>query len=112
MTATVALRQTRIEGFARRNGKGASGMLVVLVPGNPAAFDTMVRDQSDSDGSFALRNVAPGEYKLIALEGAWDLDRAGPAALARYLPRGLDVTVRSTSGGSMRLTEPVEVQAR
>lgn len=113
MTATVALRQTRIEGFARKNGKGASGMLVVLVPRDPAAFDTMVRrDQSDSDGSFALRNVAPGEYRLVALEDAWDLDRAGPATLARYLPRGLDVTVRSTSGGLMRLTEPVEVQAR
>lgn len=88
-------------------------MLVVLVPRNPAAFDTLVRrDQSDSDGSFALRNVAPGEYTLIALEDAWELDRAGPAVLARYLPRGLDVTVRSTSGGLMHLTQPVEVQAR
>ena len=113
LTATVAVRRTRIEGFTRKGGKSASGMLVVLVPKNPAAFDTLVRrDQSDSDGSFALRDVAPGEYTIIALEDAWDLDRSGPAVLARYLPRGLDVTVRSTTGGILHLTQPVEVQAR
>ncbi len=113
ITATVTLGETRIAGFARKNGKGLAGALVVLAPRNLAAFDGLVRrDQSDSDGSFSLLHVAPGEYTLVAIEGAWDLDRAGPEALARYLPLGTAVTVTDRSGALLRLAEPVTVQPR
>ncbi|MGB7547102.1 MAG: carboxypeptidase-like regulatory domain-containing protein, partial [Terracidiphilus sp.] len=111
--ATVTLGETRIAGFARRNGKGLAGALVVLAPRNLAAFDGLVRrDQSDSDGSFSLLHVAPGEYTLVAIESAWDLVRAGPEALARYLPQGTAVTVTDRSGALLRLAEPITVQPR
>ncbi len=111
ITATAALGSTRIEGLVRRDGKGAPGALVVLMPRNTAAFEGLVRrDQTDSDGSFSLRDVAPGEYTLVAIEGAWDLDRAGPEALDRYLPKGVAVTVKDISSKLMRLSEPVAAQ--
>jgi hypothetical protein len=77
--ATVSLGETRLEGFARKaeasgdrkEGKGQAGAMVVLVPKEPAAFRALVRrDQSDSDGSFSLRDVAPGEYTVMAIEAA------------------------------------------
>lgn len=109
----VAPTSRRMMGFAQKNGKGAAGMLVVLVPQNPAAYDSLVRrDESDSDGSFALRNVAPGEYTLIALENAWDLDRAGPDGLGSYLPQGIRVTVKSNAGALIQIPTPIPVQAR
>jgi len=113
ISVNVAPGSIRVTGFARKNGRGAAGVLVVLVPKNPAAYDSLVRrDESDSDGSFALRNVAPGEYSLIALENAWDLDRAGLPMLARYLPQGISVTVRSNAGTLIQLPAAVPAQER
>jgi 5-hydroxyisourate hydrolase-like protein (transthyretin family) len=70
------------------------------------------RDQSDSDGSFALSQVQPGKYTVIAVEGGWDLDLSEPTVLARYLPRGTPVLVTDTSGEVMHLAGPVTVQPR
>ena len=113
LTVTAASEETRVEGMVRKDGKGLAGALVVLVPRNTAALNGLIRrDQSDSDGSFALRNVAPGQYTLVAIEGAWDLDRAGPEVLARYLPKGMAVTVGGSPGTLMHLSGPVVVQGR
>ncbi len=113
LTVTTASEEKRIEGMVRKDGKGQAGALVVLVPKNAAGLNSLVRrDQSNSDGSFALPHVAPGQYTLVAIENAWDLDRAGPEALARYLKKGVAVTVGGNSGTLMHLPEPVVVQAR
>ena len=87
--------------------------MVVLVPKNRSAFRSLVRrDQSDSDGSFALRDVVPGQYTVVAIQDGWELDWAQPEVLGRYLPRGVAVTITETSGKLIRLSEPVPVQAR
>ncbi len=53
--------------------------MIVLLPKNPAQWRALTRrDQSDSDGSFALRSVAPGEYTVIAIEDGWQLDWTSP----------------------------------
>jgi hypothetical protein len=70
------------------------------------------RDQSDSDGSFSLRDVAPGHYTVVAIEDGWELDWAQPEALARYLPRGIGVTVSEGAGKAVRLDGEVQVQGR
>jgi len=36
------------------------------------------RDQSDSDGSFSLRDAAPGKYTVVAIEDGWELEWAAP----------------------------------
>jgi len=104
---------TQLTGFARRDGKGTAGVMVVLVPRQLAAMDSLVRrDQSDSDGSFSLRNVVPGQYTVVAIQDGWSLDWAEPHVIARYLPGGVPVTVSDTAGKLTTLAQPVPVQAR
>jgi hypothetical protein len=87
--------------------------MIVLLPKNPALWKALTRrDQSDSDGSFALQDVAPGEYTAIAVEDGWELDWTSPEAMARYLPGGASVTVTEKSSALIRLGSPLSVQMR
>lgn len=113
----LASRGMRVEGFARREGKGVAGVMVLLVPRDPAAFPELVRrDQSDSDGSFAVRDVPAGAYTAVAIENAWSegnpLEWTRPEVMARYLPGGVAVTVTDSPSRAMRLAGPVPVQMR
>jgi hypothetical protein len=111
--AAVSLGDTQVKGFARKNDKGMAGAMVVLVPRDPVAHDDQFRrDQSDSDGSFTLRDAAPGQYTVVAIEDGWELDWARPEVIGRYLPKGVAVTVNEGSGKLMRLSEGVPVQGR
>jgi hypothetical protein len=113
LAVTISQGATRVTGFARKDGKGVAGAMVVLVPKELASMDGLARrDQSDSDGSFSLRDVVPGEYALVAIEDGWSLDWAQPEVIARYLPGGVAVTVTDDSGKLLPLTVPVPVQAR
>jgi len=113
LIVTLSEAPTRIEGFARKNEKGFAGAMIVLLPKHRALWKALTRrDQSDSDGSFTLPDVAPGEYTAIAIEEGWTLDWTSPAAMARYLPAGTSVTVTEQSGSLLRLNSPVLVQMR
>ena len=113
LTVTVAESATRINGFAHKDGKGKAGAMVVLVPADLTAMSSLSRrDQSDSDGSFSLRNVVPGRYTVVAIVGGWELDWSRPEVIARYLPGGISVTVTSSSGKLLSLLSPVPVEAR
>jgi hypothetical protein len=110
-------RTVRIEGAAHKSDKGFAGAMVVLVPKDLSALAELARrDQSDSDGSFTLLNVEPGEYKVVAIQDGWELDWGNPAVIARYLRGGVAVTVKENAGGEsgkrIRLEQPVAVQAR
>jgi hypothetical protein len=83
-----------ITGTALRQDKGLSGVLVLLVPENPQTHLALFRrDQSDSDGTFALHQVVPGRYTLLAIENGWDLEWTNPRVLRRFLPKGQSVVV-------------------
>ena len=111
LAVTVSSSLSRVQGFARADGKGVSGAMIVLVPRQPSAYRALVRrDQSDSDGSFSLHDVPPGQYTVIAIEDGWKLDWTDREIMARYLPRGVAVTVSERSGGVIALTESVTVQ--
>jgi len=111
LVVSVSSGATRVQGFARRDGKGVAGVMVVLTPKELSALDGLVRrDQSDSDGSFSLRDVVPGDYTLVAIQDGWTLDWADPAVIGRYLPGGIPVTVSETSGKLVTLTTAVPVQ--
>jgi hypothetical protein len=113
VVVTISRAETRVEGFARMDGRGIAGVMVVLVPKNKSAIRSLVRrDQSDSDGSFVLRDVAPGSYTVVAIQDGWNLDWAQPKVIGRYLPLGIAVTITETSGKLLRLSEPIPVQAR
>ena len=85
----------------------------MLAPRDPASWWALMRrDQSDTDGSFTLRDVAPGQYTVVAIEDGWELDWSRPEAMARYLQQGTAVNVTAHSGNLIRLTSPIAVQAR
>jgi hypothetical protein len=113
VAATVQPAETRVEGMAQKAGKGLAGVMIVLVPQNPGAHgDLFRRDQTDSDGSFSLQQVAPGSYTVVAIEDGWELDWARPEVIGRYLSQGIAVTVKEDSGKLIRLSAPVPVQSR
>lgn len=110
---TLDEAETRVEGFAKKEGKGFAGAMMVLLPKDTTQWKALTRrDQSDSDGSFAFRDVAPGEYTAIAIEDGWELNWTSPAAMGRYLTAGTNVTVSVNSGKQIRLASPVTVQQR
>ena len=99
----------QVEGVAERNGRPASGVMVLLAPED--AKDNQIlfrRDQSDSDGSFLLFNIIPGRYRLVAIDEGWELDWADPNVLAAYLKKSIAVQVHAHD----KLKGRVEVQAR
>jgi len=114
-SATVLLvaGKTRIDGFAFQNGKGKPGIMIVLVPkDSDAHMPNFRRDQSDSDGSFSLLNVVPGDYTVVAIENGWGLEFFSANVIARYLVHGTPVTVTDKTGPIVQLSAPVSVQSR
>jgi len=116
LSATVAESTAIVHGFARRNGKPAPGVFLLLVPSSASAGREAWRtNQSDSDGSFDFPQLMPGQYTLLAIEDGWTLDLAldwaHPESLAKYMPGGLKVTVPAHAG-DINLKEAVEVQNR
>ena len=110
-------RAVRVEGVAQKGNKPFAGAMVVLVPKNLKAMAELARrDQSNSDGSFALLDVEPGDYTVVAIEDGWDVDWGNPSVIARYLPAGQTVTVKdspdSQPGRRITLPGPVAVQPR
>ena len=92
LTAIIAECNTAVRGIAMRNGKPAAGMMIVLIPadGNHEAYR---RDQSDSDGSFVLKQVMPGRYTAVAIEDGWALEWARGEVMERYAAQGQKVVV-------------------
>jgi len=110
VSLTLTGGSATVDGFAKRNGKGVAGAMVVLIPKNPEAnHDLFRRDQTDLDGSFTLSNVSPGSYTVIAIEDGWDLDWAKPAVLARYGRSRQNLVVGPHEKGTVHLSSPVNV---
>jgi hypothetical protein len=94
ITGVASRGAARVEGTATHDGQPFAGAMIVLVPQDPGNnLPLFRRDQSDSDGTFTLSNVAPGSYTAIALANGWDLEWANPAVLQPYLKQGEAVQV-------------------
>ena len=112
-TVTLVAGTGSVRGFAKHDGKGVSGVMVVLVPSDPDANSELFRrDQTDLDGSFNLPTVIPGQYTIVAIADGWDLDWSKPGVIAHYLPKGRKVTVAAAVHTTVDLPEPLEVQPR
>jgi hypothetical protein len=89
MAIILAKGVGEITGTAIRDNKGLSGVLVLLVPDDPRNHLALFRrDQSDSDGTFSLKQVVPGRYTLLAIEDGWDLEWSDPKIIKRYAAKG------------------------
>jgi len=93
--------KSTLTGIALKDGKPFAGAMILLVPQdadqNPALFH---RDQSDSDGTFAVAPLFPGRYTLLALENGWELEWSNPAVLFQYLPNGLSVEIQPNAAAN------------
>jgi hypothetical protein len=82
----------QLSGFARLNNQPCPGVMVLLVPASGRNLDDDVRiDQSDSDGSFSFLRVRPGNYFVLAIDNAWDLNYDNAPDLAPYLPKAVPI---------------------
>jgi hypothetical protein len=97
----------QVTGTALREGEPFAGAMIVLVPQDPANnLPLFRRDQSDSDGTFTLANVVPGQYTVLAIANGWDLEWANPTVLQPYLKNAQSVQV--PSGGKLDLKVQVQ----
>jgi hypothetical protein len=113
VSLTVVGGSAEVQGTVTRAGKGFAGAMVVLVPRNPDVDrDLFRRDQSDLDGTFALRAVVPGSYTLLAIDNGWDLDWSQPGVIAAYLKNGRRLEVGDRAGRPMNVDDPIEVQPK
>jgi len=94
LNLTMSQGLARVEGVALRDGKPAAGTMVVLVPQKLEENASMVRrDQSDSDGTFALPNVLPGKYTVVALADGWRLEWLNPSVMQPFLKAGTPLEI-------------------
>jgi hypothetical protein len=87
----------KISGVALRDGRPAAGATIVLVPADaPHNRPGFRSDQSDSDGTFTLLDVPPGDYTLVAIDKGYDLEWQKPSVVAPYLSHGRILHVADT----------------
>jgi len=94
MTITLGRGTGTIDGIALLDGKPKAGVMVVLVPADGwVGTARFRRDQSDSDGTFTLRNVVPGSYRVVALRDGWKLPWSDPKTMRSFLSEGTAVQI-------------------
>jgi hypothetical protein len=95
INVTLATGVATFRGAVKQDEKAVGGATVLLVPDDLASNNALTRrDQSDSDGTFLLRNVVPGNYTLVVLPpGSEDLEYLQPQVIGPYLARGRRVAI-------------------
>jgi hypothetical protein len=107
LAAIASHGQAQVDGTAVREGEPFAGAMIVLVPQDPANNTPLFRrDQSDSDGTFTLSSVVPGQYTVIAIANGWDLEWGNPAVLQPYLKKG--ETVQVPAEGKLQIKVQVQ----
>lgn len=110
--ANVRIAMTIGQGFGEITGtalfkdEAMAGAMVILVPKNLASTMLFRRDQSDSDGTFTLSNIVPGQYTLIALKDAWKQPWADPKFLTQFLRSG--ETIEVVSGSKLKVSPKIQ----
>ena len=100
LTIHVARGRATVSGHTMLAGKTVDGAMVMLVPttfGQVGAIDLLRRDQSDTDGSFNLTDIIPGDYILFAIDRGWSVNWHDPATMNRYLIHGTPLSLQPRS---------------
>jgi hypothetical protein len=91
------------------SGKLLNSAVVALVPATRRENDALYYStRSDVTGSFSLRGIAPGDYKLFSWEVMPQGAHYNAAFLEKYEERGLPITI----GAGAKLTSKVTVIPR
>ncbi|MBV9612379.1 MAG: carboxypeptidase regulatory-like domain-containing protein [Acidobacteriaceae bacterium] len=107
LSLVAAKGLTRIDGvvLAAKDGRAVAGAMVLLLPEDPERTDLIRRDQSDSDGTFTLNDVAPGRFTLLAIDDGEGLEYQDPAVIRRYLAGGqvLNLPLKTDSKATVKV---------
>jgi hypothetical protein len=110
LTLQIASGRATLSGIATFQGKPSVGAMVLLVPTtieDPNGFRILRRDQTNTDGSFDLADIIPGQYILLAIDHGWQINWNDPSTLRRYLTQGVPIDLSSTSN----IRQNLETQA-
>lgn len=99
----AAAAVNHVDGIALQDGQPFAGAMVLLLPSDIRRTDLIRRDQSDSDGTFALPNVPPGQYTLLAIDNGRDLAYADPAGIKVYLSGGQRIQVPLSGSSQVKV---------
>jgi len=110
---TVVLTEdvANIEGMLRRGKEAVPGAAVMVISRKGEAVPA--EDQTDSDGSFNLRDLPLGDYDVLILESGLHIEYTRQEALAPYRERmrPLHLTERGTQKLEIDLDGPAETSA-
>ncbi|WP_396127130.1 carboxypeptidase-like regulatory domain-containing protein [Edaphobacter bradus] len=110
LTLHIARGRASVSGIASIAGKPVVGAMVLLVPAgldDPSSLTLFARDQTNTDGSFDLPEVVPGQYILLAIENGWQVNWKDPSTLNRYLIHGVPLELKLAS----EVKQNIEAQA-
>lgn len=93
-----------VNGIAMKDDKPFAGAMVLLIPQDLNRSDLIRRDQSDSDGTFTLNDVAPGRYTAVAIDDGHDLEYAEPSVIRPYLSLGQAVNVVGQNSPELKVS--------
>jgi hypothetical protein len=100
LTVHMASGRATLSGIATLDEKPVAGAMVLLVPitiEDPNSITFLVQDQTNTDGSFEMANVIPGQYILVAIDHGWQINWSDPSTLRGYLMQGVAVELKSSA---------------
>jgi hypothetical protein len=107
LTVHVASGRASLSGVATLDGKPAVGAMVLLVPitiEDRNSLALLRQDQTNTDGSFDVANIIPGQYILVAIDHGWQINWGDPSTLRRYLMQGVPVELKSSAMVKQNIT--------
>jgi hypothetical protein len=95
----ISMQAGAVAGVVRAEDKPAPGAAVILMPepSTPARLYLRKNASSDQNGNFTIQGVAPGEYRLYAVDEMPMMMPFEADPIKRYEGRGLKVVVREGS---------------
>jgi Carboxypeptidase regulatory-like domain len=100
LTVHMASGRANLSGIATLDGKPVEGAMVLLVPITVEDLNSitfLIQDQTNTDGSFDMANVIPGQYILVAIDHGWQINWGDPSTLRGYLMQGIPVELKSSA---------------
>ncbi len=110
LTIHAARGRASVTGVATIAGKPVVGAMVLLVPAgldDSSSVTLLARDQTNTDGSYDLPSVIPGQYILLAIDNGWQINWKDATTLNRYLIHGVPLDLRPGT----EIKQDIEAQA-
>jgi hypothetical protein len=106
LTVHVANGRANVRGIATLEGKPAVGAMALLVPitiEEADSIDFLRQDQTNTDGSFDIENIIPGQYILVVIDQGWQINWGDRSTLRRYLTQGVPMELKPSASVKQNL---------